>query len=49
MQKYNKFWVALGTAVVAGLSQYFGADSTWVTLAVTILGAAGVYATPNKG
>lgn len=48
MSKYNKLWVALLTAVVAGLSQYFGADSLWVTLVVTLAGALGVYAVPNK-
>lgn len=48
MQKYNKLWVALATAAVAGISNYFGADSLWVTLAVTVLGALGVYAVPNR-
>ena len=48
MGKYNKLWTALATAAVAGLSHYFGADSTWVVVTVTVLGALGVYAVPNR-
>lgn len=48
MQRYNKFWVALATAVVAGLS-YLYADAQWLPLVINLLGAVGVYQVPNKG
>lgn len=48
MQRYNKFWIALAAAIVAGLNSYFGSNSEVVNIVTALLGAVGVYATPNK-
>lgn len=45
--KYNKLWVALLGAIVTTLTVYFP-SSQWITLIVTFLTAAGVYAAPNR-
>jgi phage shock protein PspC (stress-responsive transcriptional regulator) len=46
--KYNKFWVALVAAIVAGLTQYYGQDSTIVSTVTGLLGALGVYSVSNR-
>lgn len=47
LSKYNKFWVACVTVVLAGVVQVYG-DNQWVQLLVAVAGAVGVYAVPNK-
>lgn len=47
LQKYNKFLVALVTALVAGLT-YLYSDASWLPLVVNLAGALGVYSVPNK-
>lgn len=37
------FWGAVGAAVVAGVSAYFGETSTWTALAISLLSALGIY------
>ena len=46
--KYSKFIVAVVAAVVAGLTQYYGVDSTVVSTVVGVLGALGVYGVTNE-
>lgn len=48
MSKYNKFWVAAAAVVVAVLTQVYGGNNQTVRLVVEVLGAIGVYATPNQ-
>ena len=48
IQRYNKFIVALVTAVIAGLSNFYGPTNELVVLLVTLAGAFGVYAVPNR-
>lgn len=45
--KYNKFLIALLTVVLAGANVVYG-DNMYVTLAIQIAGALGVYAVPNR-
>lgn len=47
LQKYNKFIVALVTAVIAGLS-YLYADAQWLPIVINLAGALGVYQIPNR-
>lgn len=37
------FWSAIATAVVAGVSAYFGETSTFTALAVSVFSALGIY------
>lgn len=48
MQKYNKFIVALVTAVVTGLTIALDSPS-WLTGLIPLLGSLGVYQVPNRG
>lgn len=36
-------WSAIASAVIAGLSAYFGADSLYVAVAIAISGSFGIY------
>lgn len=45
---YNKFWVALGGAIVTILIGLFGESSQIVQTIIVLLTAAGVYSVPNK-
>lgn len=45
--KYNKFLVALLTVILAGANVVYG-DNIYVTLAIQLAGAFGVYAVPNR-
>lgn len=36
-------WSAIGAALVAGLSQYYGQGSLYETLAIAVLSAIGIY------
>ena len=45
--KYNKFLIAILTVVLAGANVVYG-DNMYVTLAIQIAGALGVYAVPNR-
>ena len=45
--KYNKFLVALLTVILAGANVVYG-DNVYVTLAIQLAGALGVYAVPNR-
>lgn len=45
--KYNKFAVALLTVILAGANVVYG-DNVYVTLAIQLAGAFGVYAVPNR-
>lgn len=47
-QRYNKFWVALGTAAASALVIAF-TDNPYLPVLVNLAGALGVVATPNKG
>lgn len=47
LQKYNKFLVALLTVLLAGANVVYG-DNMYVTLAIQLAGAFGVYIVPNK-
>lgn len=47
LSKYNKFFMAVVTVVLAGLAQVYGQNQT-VQLVIAIAGALGVYAVPNK-
>lgn len=46
-KQYNKLWIALLGAILTTLTVYFPSEQ-WVTLIVTFLTAAGVYAAPNR-
>ncbi len=51
MLTHAKAFVALATAVAVTLSTFVASDSTagrGVTVALSVLGALGVYLTPNK-
>lgn len=45
--KYAKFWVALVTAVLNGLTVYFP-DQSWLPVVITFAGSLGVFVVPNK-
>lgn len=45
--KYNKTIVALLSAVLVAISPYI-VDSKWSPIIAALIGAAGVYQTPNK-
>jgi len=45
--KYNKFLIAILTVVLAGANVVYG-DNIYVTLAIQVAGALGVYAVPNR-
>ena len=45
--KYNKLWISLLGAILTALSAYFP-DSQYLTLAISIAIAFGVYVIPNK-
>ena len=45
--KYNKFLIAILTVVLAGANVVYG-DNMYVTLAIQVAGALGVYAVPNR-
>jgi hypothetical protein len=47
MQQYNKALVATVTAVLTGLSVYYGSPE-WLTLLINLAGAVGVYQIPNR-
>lgn len=49
MQKYRKTISALTGVAVLILTTELGADSKWVTYAIALAAALGVYAIPNKG
>lgn len=46
MTKYNKFIVAIVTAIIAGLS-YLYADAQWLPIVINLAGAFGVYQVRN--
>ena len=48
MSKYRKTISALAGVAVLVLSTELGADSKWVTYAIALAVALGVYAVPNK-
>lgn len=48
MTKYRKTVSALTGVAVLVLSTELGADSKWVTYAIALAAALGVYAIPNK-
>ncbi len=46
-EKYNKFWIAILTAILNGLVTTFG-DNPVVAGLVSVAGALGVFLVPNK-
>lgn len=46
-ERYAKFWIALGTAILNLLSVYFP-DQPWLPVVVSLAGALGVITVPNK-
>lgn len=48
MHKYNKFIVAIVTAVISGLGILYS-DASWFPILVNFAGALGVYQVRNKG
>lgn len=47
LQRYNKFTVAIVTAIISGLSILYS-DATWLPIVINLAGALGVYTMPNK-
>lgn len=48
--RYNKAWIAVAAAGLAAIQQLIPMSDTahgWVSVGIAVLGAAGVYATPN--
>lgn len=46
--RYNKFWLALATAILTIMTQHLGADNPLVQDVIVALGALGVVVTPNE-
>ena len=49
MMPYAKAWVGLLAAVLVTVATTWEAAPEWVAIAAAVVGAVGVYLTPNKG